>query len=78
MEVLEGPLVLLPSRDLIIFIDSSLVTNVIRKLNLFLDFRKRVRRFVIHWNVFISIMSYINEEIILAVCYANWIINNLF
>ena len=38
--MLEGPLLLFPSRDLIIFINSSLVTYVIKKLNLFLDFKK--------------------------------------
>ena len=37
--MLEGPLLLLPSRDLIMSINSSFVTNVIRKLKLFRDFR---------------------------------------
>ena len=36
--MLEGPLLLLP-RDLIMSINSSFVTNVIRKLKLFRDFR---------------------------------------
>ena len=74
--MLEGPLLLLQSRDLIISINSSLVAKVIRKLKLFLDF-KRVRRFVIYMNVFINVLTYINKEVIMTVSYAHWIINNL-